>query len=360
MTAQRKFPAGARRGFAVPAALLTILVLTVSIAAGFSIATAERRSTEDQKAQITAFQLAEEGLEIFLIKRDSLGFLTIPPGAKDSVRITLTGGYADVQLDRIRAPQGSLAGLYVIRSRGVQTNGAFAGTPMGVRTVAQYALWEPASMQVLAGWTAMSGFQKNGNSGTLGGVDACGDSAAVAGVAVPVPPGYSGKTGMASGDPPIDTVTINDVHIDWNGIVNGSVITPTITIPPGAWPSFTDTSYYPVIRVNGDISLPSTGRGTLIVTGNLTISGIKTWHGVMLVGGEITSNGNNGGGDTLGVAGATVSGLNVKLGMTVAPATANGTKTYRYSSCEVAKAMAALGALIPLPNTWVDNWVEYN
>ncbi len=342
-----------RSGFAVPAALLTILVLTVAIAAGFSIASAERRSAEDQKAQITAFKLAEQGLETFLIKRDSLGFIIIPPGASDVVRITLPGGYADVELDRIRAPQGSLAGLYVIRSRGTQTSGAFAGTPQGVRTVAQYALWEPASMQVLGGWTAMSGFQKNGNSGTLGGNDACGDSAAVAGVIVPLIPGYSGKSGMASGNPPVDSVTKDSVHIDWPGIVNASIITPNITIPGGTWPSFADTTYYPVIRVNGDFSLPGSGRGTLIVTGNFTISGSTGWKGVLLVGGSMTSNGNN------GVEGATVSGLNVKLNQTVAVSTANGTKNYTYNSCEVAKAMSALGALVPLPNTWVDNWVEY-
>lgn len=343
-----------RVGFAVPAALLTILVLTVAIAAGFSIASAERRSADDQKAQITAFQIAEQGLETFLINRDSLGFRIIPPGASDQVRITLTGGYADVELDRIRAPQGSLAGLYVIRSRGTQTSGAFAGTPQGVRTVAQYALWEPASMQVLGGWVAMSGFQKNGNSGTLGGTDACGDSTAVAGVIVPLIPGYSGKTGPAEGAPPIDSVTKDSVHIDWGGIVNANVITPNITIPGGVWPSFADTSYYPVIRVNGDFALPSTGRGTLIVTGNFSISGTTGWKGVLLVGGSMTSNGNN------GVQGATVSGLNVKLNQAVAVSTANGTKDYQYNSCEVAKAMSALGALVPLPNTWVDNWVEYN
>lgn len=350
----RKRSLPSRRGFAIPAALLTILVLTVSIAAGFSIASAERRSAEDQKAQITAFELAEQGLETFLIKRDSLGFNIIPPGAKDSVRITLTGGYADVELDRIRAPQGSLAGLYVVRSRGVQTSGVYAGTPQGVRTVAQYALWEPASMQVLGGWAAMSGFQKNGNSGTLGGADACGDSAAVAGVIVPLIPGYSGKSGMASGDPPVDSMPIDSVPYDWNGIVNGGKITPTITIPGGTWPSFADTTYYPVIRVNGDFDLPSSGRGTLIVTGNFSISGSAGWKGVLLIGGSLTSNGNN------GVQGATVSGLNIKLGQNVGVSTANGTKDYQYNSCEVAKAMSALGALVPLPNTWVDNWVEYN
>lgn len=348
-----------RRGFALPIAILVVVVLTVMIAGGFSIVSSERRSVADQKSQISAFRIAEQGLELYLVRRDSLlsgtpGYTQVP-GAKDSVRIYMTGGYADVSLTRMRPVKGSQSGLYVVRSKGTESVGAFAGTPQGVRTVAQYVLWEPAPMQVLAGWASLSGLQKNGNAGTLGGVDLCHDSAAVAGVVVPVNPGYSGKAGPASGDPPIDSVSPDSVHIDWNGIVNGHSITPTITLPGGTWPTaaFQDTSYYPIIRLNGDYTLPSSGRGMLIVTGHLTINGSSTWKGVLLVGGDITSNGNN------GIEGATVSGLNVKLGTYVPSSTANGTKSYNYNSCEVAKATTPMGALVTLRNTWVDNWVEY-
>jgi type II secretory pathway pseudopilin PulG len=356
----------APRGFALPTAILVIAVLTIMVAGGFSIVSAERRSVADQKSQISAFRIAEQGLELYLVRRDSLlsgtPNYTRIPGAKDSVRISVTGGYADVSLTRLRAPKGSQSGLYVVRSKGTETVGAFAGTPQGVRTVAQYVLWEPSPMQVLAGWASLSGLQKNGNAGTLGGADACGDSAAVAGVIVPVNPGYTGKTTAASGSPAIDSVPPDSIHIDWNGIVNGNAITPTITIPGGTWPTaalnaaYADTSstYYPIIRVNSpDFTLPSSGRGMIIATGNVTISGSTGWNGVILVGGDVTSNGNN------GIQGATVSGLNVKLGTYVPTSTANGTKTYQYNSCEVAKATTTNGALVTLRNTWVDNWVEY-
>ncbi|MEO8580905.1 MAG: hypothetical protein ABI469_11700, partial [Gemmatimonadales bacterium] len=213
-----------RRGFAIPVAILVILVLTIMVAGGFSLVSAERRSVADQKSQISAFRIAEQGLEIFLVRRDSLlsgkpGYTKIPGAVPDSVRIAMTGGYADVTLTRLRPVKGSQSGLYVARSKGVETVGAYAGTPQGVRTVAQYVLWEPAPMQVLAGWTALSGLQKNGGAGTLGGIDVCGDSAAVAGVAVPVNPGYTGKT-VAVGDPPVDTIAPSDVDIDWNAIIN--------------------------------------------------------------------------------------------------------------------------------------------
>jgi hypothetical protein len=349
-----------RRGFAIPVALLIIAALTVMVAGGFSLVSAERRSVADQKSQVTAFRIAEQGLELFLVRRDSLmagkpGFSHMPGVTPDTAVIPMTGGTATVTLTRLRPVNGSQSGLFVVRSRGVETQGAYAGTPQGVRTVAQYVLWQPASMQVLAGWTALSGLQKNGAAGTIGGIDLCADSNAIAGVVVPINPGYSGKV-VEVGNPPIDSVAPDSVAIDWNAIVNQNAIAATITIPGGSFPSaaqFADTTFYPIIRINGDYTIPTSGQGMLIVTGNLTISGSTTWKGVLLVGGDITSNGNN------GVQGATVSGLNVKLGTYVPVSTANGTKSYNYNSCEVAKSTMSSGALVTMRNTWVDNWVEY-
>jgi hypothetical protein len=359
----------ARRGFAIPVALLIIAALTIMVAGGFSLVSAERRSVADQKSQISAFRIAEQGLELFLIRRDSLmaghpGYTHVPGLTPDTAIIPMTGGTATVTLTRLRPVRGSQSGLYVARSRGVETTGAYAGTPQGVRTVAQYVLWEPAPMQVLAGWTALSGIQKNGGAGTLGGIDLCGDSSAVAGVVVPVNPGYTGKV-VAVGNPPVDSVAPDSVAIDWNNIVNHNAIQASIIMPGMAWPTAAmeaayadpNSTYYPIVRFNGDMALPSSGRGMLIVTGSLTINGSTGWKGVIMVGDDITSNGNN------GIEGATVSGLNTKIGTYVPgdidPSTANGTKQYNYNSCEVAKATTTMGALVTLRNTWVDNWVEY-
>jgi Tfp pilus assembly protein PilX len=361
-----------RRGFAIPTALLVISVLTIMVAGGFSIVSAERRSVADQKSQVSAFRIAEQGLEVYLIRRDSMitagSVVCSPapcqrvPGDSDRVQITVPGGVAQVSLTRIRSPRNNQSGLYVARSMGTETTGAYAGTPQGVRTVAQYVLWQPAPMQVLAGWTALNGIRVNGNSATIGGIDLCGQADTVAGVDVPINPGYSGKAGSGvKGDPPVDTVEnmADSVHIDWNSIVNQNSITPSIVIPGGSFPSaqyFTaHPDYYPVIRVNlPDYTLPNSGQGMIISTGNLTIDGSSTWKGVLLVGGDITSNGTN------GIQGATVSGLNIKLGTYVPSSTANGTKSYNFNSCEVSKATTSNGALVTLRNTWVDNWVQYN
>lgn len=351
-----------RSGFALPTAILVIGLLSISIAAGFTLLNSERRGVDDQQAQVSAFVLAEHGLETFFVKRDSLGFTSRPPAAREGpVRIMLKGGYADVQLDLIRPPVGSLAGVYVVRSRGTQTKGAINGIPAGVRTVAQYAAWEPATMEVLAGWTALTGIRKNGASGSFLGVDACGDSAAIAGVAVPVVPGFNRPQTADSTEylgPSVNDAA-REVEIDWAGIVAGTAMNFDYVIPPDAIPSFADTTFYPSIYLSSSGTVGTSqlngGRGLLVVRGNLDTGSGQTfnWRGIVLVGGDLTGNGNN------NISGAIVSALNAKLGQEVPINTVNGTKTYQYNSCEVAKSLMALGALVPLQNTWVDNWVEY-
>src|SRR5687768_4492710 len=351
-----------RKGFALPTAILVIGILSISIAAGFTLVNAERRGVDDQKAQISAFVLAEQGLQMFFVKRDSLGFTSAPPLAHEGpVRVYLKGGYADVQLDHVRPPVASSAELYAVRSKGTQTGGAINNIPGGVRTVAQYAAWEPATMEVLAGWTAITGIRKNGSSGEFLGVDACGDTSAVAGIAVPLVPGFNQPESADStaylGDRVNDAARA--VEINWAGILAGTAMTPNYVIPPDAVPSFADTSFYPSILMLGTGNIGSSdlnnGRGLLIVQGNLDTGSGATfnWKGVVLVGGDLIGNGNN------NIEGAIISALNAKLGQNVPINTVNGTKTYQYNSCEVAKAMRGLGALVPLNNTWVDNWVEY-
>lgn len=353
---------GNRDGFAIPTAILVIGILSISIAAGFSLVISERRGVDDQKAQVSAFVLAEEGLETFFVKRDSLGFKTIPPNAREGpIRIYFKGGYADVELDVVRPPSGSLSGLYVVRSKGTQTQGAVGTTPAGVRTVAQYATWDIADINVEAGWTAISGIQKNGASGSFLGKDACGDSASIAGVAVPVVPGFNRPATADSTEYLAQTVNAAAklVKVDWAGILAGTAVTFNYVIPPDLIPSFADTTFYPSILITSTGSVGTSqlnnGRGLLVVAGNLDTGSGATfnWKGIVLVGGDLTGNGNN------NVQGAIISALNTKLGQTVPINTVNGTKTYQYSSCEVAKALRGMGALVPLQNTWVDNWVEY-
>jgi Tfp pilus assembly protein PilX len=348
------------RGAALPMALLMMVVLTLLVAVGFAAASSEARMNANDDASVAVFPLAETGLEVFLAKRDSFGFTSAPPAASESTRVTQKGGYADVVLTRVRNDVAAGRYGYMIRSHGVSTAMSLSGTARAERTVAEYAVWQTGTMNVLAGWTSLSGIVKNGTSGTLTGDDGCaGAQPSVAGVSVPTDPGYSGPTGPVSGNPPILNLgttaeAVAATKIDWDGIVNHDAIQPDITIPPGSWPASFPANYWPVIKMVGDWSLPGPGHGTLIVTGNMSISGSDMWDGVVLVGGNLTSNGNN------TVEGAVVSGLNVGLGQSLPPSSiGNGTKTYQYNSCNVAKAMSKMGQLVGYTNAWVDNWPTY-
>ena len=351
------------RGVALPMVILIIVVLTLLVAVGFSAVGSERRVNANEEATLDAFATAETALELFLARRDSFGFTASPPAVTESTRILFPGAYADVVLRQMRLDTVAQRWGYVVRSHAVNTVPALRGTPAAERTVAEYAVWQPGTMSILSSWTSLSGLHKNGASSMgTGGADACGKLPAVAGVAVPTNPGYTQNgSGIApQGNPPVLNAAptpaqmADEVKIDWAGIASGTAVTPDITIPPGSWPSFSNPSYWPVIKVNGNFALPGDGQGTLIVTGSLTISGNITWRGVLLVGDNLTSNGNN------GVDGATVTGLNVKLCQTLAQGdVGNGTKRFNYNSCNVANAMSKMAQLVGYSNAWVDNWPTY-
>ena len=364
------------RGFALPMAILVVALLTISATAAFVIASSEERETANTRDQVDAFTLAQSGLERFLLARRSLGFTSTPPTPFERARIDLPGGYADVTSERVRPSVAGSPVLYVIRSLGVRTDPSLPGTPFAEHTVALYARWQGGSLALRSAFTSLTGFEKNGASGTITGIDQCGGQSNVAGVGVPTPPGYiqnGGGTPVPTGTPPIEDMggyqqAADETFINWQGIVNGTALTPDVRIPPDAFPSataFANPAYWPVImvdNVNGPaFPLPRDGQGTLIVTGHLIMNGSRNWSGIILVGGTSTGNGNN------GISGAAVTGLNTKLGPNAAAIAAsigtntvgNGTKRIFYNSCNIATALAGFGGLAPYPNTWSDSWASF-
>lgn len=355
---------GGRRGAALPVVILLMVILALSLTAGFTLNSNEMRVVDSQQEQIEAFALAESGRQRYVLDRASFG-LVGEPAPVESVRVNLYGGYADVVATRLRPSAIQIPGLYAVRSTGVRTHARMADVPAARRTVGQIFKWETGYINAQAAWTSLSGVRKNGGAGVINGTDACGVLPAVGGVAVPTIPGYLqlGGASTPAGNPPIDDLgtqaAANDsVNVDWAGIVSGSSITPTITIPPQTFPpasAFTDPNYWPIIKVTGNFMLPIVnGRGVLIVTGNFTIGGGSSWNGVLLVGGTLTSNGNS------TIRGAAISGLNTKLGMLVPISDiGNGEKTFQYDSCLIQRAMESMSGLVPFENAWADNWASY-
>ena len=395
---------GARKGFALPMAILVLAFLTVTIAAAYAATSAERTTNEAQRTEGKAYMIAQAGLENFMARRNETSpkkFCALcgaPPVTKyESTTVALSTGYAEVVAQQVRAGDNNKPAIYLLRSRGVDTSSysilgglKSKASQRAERTVAQLVYWNVNQVNVLSGWTATNGLNKFGSSGTISGYDNNNGTdpncppkhADVAGIAVP--DGDYSATGnwKAEGVPPVQTLgnqeqTNAAVKIDWSGIINGNRIQADYTFANGAaatvgWPvAVFAGGGYPVIRVNGDFTLPSTGgQGTLIVMGNLTISGNNMWRGIILVGGQMTSNGNG------TMLGATMSGLNTMftpaqrdsaqllapstvITTTPANATANGTKTYQYDSCQVSKAAGGLASYSVFPNAWMDNFVTY-
>ena len=352
-----------RRGAALPVVILLMVILALSLTAAFTINSNESRTVDNQQEQIEAFALAESGRERYLQDRAAFGLLG-EPAVSESIRVVQTNGYADVVVTRLRVSAGGIPGLYALRSTGVRTNARMPGQTAATRTVGQIFKWETGNLSIPGAFTSLSGIVKNGGAGVFTGVDQCGMLPSVGGVAVPTSPGYtqSGGVSIPTGNPPIKDLgpqpASNDsARIDWAGVLSGASLTPTVTVPPQPFPgpaAFADTSYWPIIKVNGDLSLPNGGRGILIVSGNFSVNGGQIWDGLLLVGGTLTSNGGN------QINGATISGLNLQLGQAVpASAIANGEKYFRYNSCILARALRPFSGLVPLDNAWADNWASY-
>jgi hypothetical protein len=397
----------ARRAFALPMAILIIAFLTVTISAAYSATSAELLTNAAQRGESKSYMVAQAGLENFLARRNENGFCAncgLPPAVTyESTSVAVPGGYAQVVAQQIRTATNTRPAIYVLRSRGFDTASkslsGYSNGMSGYRSVAQLVYWNVNQVNVLSGWTSTSGLDKVGSSGTISGVDNNNGTGtgcppthpSVAGIAVP--DGDYGVNGnfTPAGNPPIQYLGTQAqanaaVKIDWDGIVNSNRIQADYTYDnaaaaTAAWASTIDFGTagnlkYPVIRVNDNFTLPTTGgQGTLIVMGDLTMSGNNLWKGILLVGGKMTSNGNG------TVSGATMSGLNTLLTTTGSPselasaqakfaggtaltntpgnATANGTKTFQYDSCEVAKAAGGLASYSVYPNAWMDNYVTY-
>jgi hypothetical protein len=368
-----------REGFALPMAILVIGFMTAGVVASFTRVGAEVQSVDNVRGQTAAFAMADAGLAQFM----TTGSL---PSSTTSTSTTYTyaGGTATVTARRLHRVGNS--SLVLISSVG--TAASPVGRPRAQRTVAQFARQEPIDMQVLSSWTSLSGVYAHGNNGAFDGVDAagsmCGDGVTRAGIAVPDNLATSTGTNnshieeRASGDPPIDYLgtkqqAADAIQIDWAGLINpaGPAIPPhaircaasTSTGyvaglgPCGSWPA--NFNNYPTTMINGSMALPSSGKGLLIVTGNLEILGNQNWDGIILVGGKITDNGQG------MISGSVVSGLNMTIGQTVEESNvdqsmANGTKRYEFDSCKVQDALlGASTGFSAIPNAWVDNWAQW-
>ncbi|MES2304791.1 MAG: hypothetical protein V4558_04760 [Gemmatimonadota bacterium] len=387
-----------RRGAALMTVMLLVLLLLVAIVGAWTRTTTERRTALDATAQVDAYTMAQSGIDKYLVANPSQ-----PTTLPDSVTYNVTGGKVTVTLRYFRrSPVTPVDTILLITSRAEVTNDRYNATaPRATRTVSQFLRFAPATFDVDAGFFALAGFEKNGASGTVSGVDHCTTApaplASIPGLGVPSTSGspttpdltQSGGSGSGwmDGNPdnapvilgtPGPTGTAKDnLSFDWYDLSQRTNITPdyykrTVSPTVGWTPSTPPTSSNARLYfVQGDVTLNgggdmNNGYGILIVTGNLTLGGSWSFNGIVMVGGKLTSNGNN------TIYGATYTGLNISVPAYNPPNAANpsfpiptasdlgnGTKTYQYDSCMIKKALSQYGDWARLGNAWTDNWPSY-
>ncbi len=353
-------------GIALPTTILVITLVTIMISALFVRVQTDRRIGESGGHGVDALALAQGGLETYLgtVTFDACDRPARPPDG-DSVRINLTGGYADVVAHVVRKPSDTLSTwLYAVRSTGRVIVPALGAEPQAQRTVARFAEWQSSGLIPPAAFTAANGLTR---AVVDSGFEFRGVDQAMAGCqepnvnAIRVPVAYSGLSTtyftMTGAAPNLNASgsslqVANATGIDWAAVVGGGLVPDTNQIV--LW----DMSY-PVILVTGDATINvgnDDGFGTLIVTGNLTITGSRIyWYGMVLVGGTINFNAT----DNL-FDGLVVSGLNAQLGLSP-PVGQLGTPNVDidYDSQYVRKALKALAGFAPVSNGWIDNWATY-
>lgn len=208
-----------------------------------------------------------------------------------------------------------------------------------------------------AGFIAAGGLDKNGNSGIINGNDVCGST--TAGLFAPV--GSVTQNGnpvdstaaWLNGDPPIEYTDDIDsalVFPEWENMRNTPTDADYIVNAWFEWPpSFVFTTSWPTVYMNTttfELTSAHSGRGVIIAPNGLTIGNGFAWEGIILVGDSFIKNGNA----TLN--GSILTGLNMLLGMPVAPSSlGNGTLNFTFNSCAIGAALLYLN-----PGRTITQW----
>jgi hypothetical protein len=355
-------------GFALVAVLMLLIGLSALAAAGYLSSDTDYRITQNHRASQRAFYVADAGLEHFM------GQGKLVPD--DTVTYNHPDGTVQVWATQVVSVDDSST-LFQLTSIG--THSAPEGG-VSTRQLSTIVLHKAASIAVNAAITAPAGLHKNGVSGSVDGNDRAspsdcpvGGTENVAGLEVP-PTGFSmsgggkGKGGSPpgfSGNPAIDstktpTQMFQDMGINagvWQGLRDGTFAEADYVVSTDGYPTFgTDVAAdeWPVIVIDQSsygINPAQSGRGTLVVYGDLDISGSFSWDGLILVGGEVISNGNN------HIQGSVIAGLNLLLGGSPGDVElGNGSWDYGYHSCNVLNALKGIGWPVEEPGTWYEEF----
>ncbi|MEE8595942.1 MAG: hypothetical protein V3T25_08725 [Gemmatimonadota bacterium] len=338
-----------RRGIALPVVLLVLLAASALAASGFLRAFLDSRTTENHTAAVRSFFVAEAGLN------QALATIGTDTAASSTRSYEIEGGTVVVQSRRLLRLDPARE-IRLLTAEGVYEPGREGSAR---RTVGQLVL-APLPFRATAAFVSAD-TALLGTAAQISGLDSgggeCSGTDAVAGLAAP-PGGFLGDTAALSGRPPLLSLpasgaTLSSSEVDWRNASRQEFVEPEHLIST-AWspPPATDPDAWPVTY-----ALPSappitetiTGRGTLIVKGDLTVVGELRWSGLVLVAGSLAVSGR------LDVAGAVAVGLDAAGGAMTGRSNLSGAVDIRYDGCAVAGAAARLArGPIRRPGGWFE------
>jgi len=343
------------RGSALPLTILLVTIITLMLTAALVRVEADRRLAEGSGSTVDALALATSGLQRYMAYYDSL---QVRPLDGDSLRINLTGGYADVVARLVQVPTDTMQiHTYIVRSRGTVIQPVQGPDPQARRTVAQFAYWFQGGIRAVAALTAINQSTYTPHAGTdvmIDGNDGCSVDATMGFRA----PWGSDRPGTPVGTPGWKiqdgwSVVAGEAGIDWGAIESGEVQEDYTSVING------DTTFATYILDGYEVDLTDiTGTGLLIVLNKLDTEGTRVeWDGVILVGNDFDPHA-----DTTIVRGLIVTGLDRIIG---GYPDQNGFEYaddnvyISYHSCNVARALARFRGFDPVRNAWIDNWATY-
>lgn len=326
--------------------MLTLLLVSLMAAGGFFITWIDGQSARAFARSTEAFYVAESGLATALALAE-MPNPSVPP-------VTLGVGTATVSFEPLIELRPGEA-VYRVESLGRVVHGGATFE----RSVGQL-LWVAGPPRVPGALVLVGSAGAVPPRGTISGLDAFGSAcpqqpSPVTGVAywggpAPAPDSALTIAGVPSErSMPADVSVAAATGIRWTELLASFGPIPDATVPPDPWPGAGAGS--PYIRVAGSTTLGagSSGRGALVVDGDLILDDGFAWTGLILVGGTLILNGD------ISVRGSVASGLAGGAG--VAADFGGHRVDLRFSACAVAAAAEGLTApAAAIPGTWYEVW----
>lgn len=339
-------PEAEPRGFALPSAMLMLLLISLMAAGGFLLTWIDGQSARAFARSTEAFYVAESGLATALALAE-MPSPSVPP-------LTLGTGTATVSFEPLLELRRGET-VYRVESRGEVVSGGATFE----RSVGQL-LWVAGPPRVPGALVLVGSAGAIPPKGRISGLDALGSAcpqqpSPVAGVAYWGGPAPAPDTALTiAGAPsersmPANVSVAAETGIRWAELLASFGPVPDATVPPDPWPAAGTGSTY--IRIPGSdrLGAGSSGRGALVVEGDLTLDDGFAWRGLILVGGTLILNGD------ISVRGSVASGLAGGAG--VAADFGGHRIDLRFNACAVAAAAEGLTApAAAMPGTWYEVW----